>query len=229
MPVHTDKKPTTTTITITKREKDFALAQVQVKFRIAKNSGGVVAVSGAIVGIMLLFYCLHHAAFAGVVSRDRRLFEVVVRLVFVSKWRLFIRRLDQPKATELAGTEGASEPFFSPDGQWVAFVAQSKLKKIPVGGGAAIALCDTTIPLGGSWGEDGNIIATLALAGGPLLRIPSTGGVPMPVTELAPGEATHRWPQILPGRNAVLFTASPNASPGRERKSRRRRATLRSC
>jgi len=129
------------------------------------------------------------------------------RLVFVWKSRLFTRRLDQPKATELAGTEGADEPFFSPDSQWVAFFANNKLKKISVEGGASIALCDMkTTPAGGSWGEDGNIIAALTYMG-PLSRIPSAGGAPTPVTELAQGEATHRWPQILPGGKAVLFTA----------------------
>jgi serine/threonine-protein kinase len=60
--------------------------------------------------------------------------------------------------------------------------------------------------VGGSWGEDGNIIASLNLAGG-LSRIPSAGGPPTPVTDLQNGEATHRWPQILPGGKAVLFTA----------------------
>src|SRR5713226_3862054 len=64
------------------------------------------------------------------------------RLVYVSQARLFTRRLDQPNATELAGTQGATAPFFSPDGRWVAFFAQGKLKKISVEGGAAIALCD---------------------------------------------------------------------------------------
>ena len=65
------------------------------------------------------------------------------RLVYVSQGRLFTRRLDQPNATELTGTQGAYAPFFSPDGQWVAFFAPGKLKKISVEGGAAIALCDT--------------------------------------------------------------------------------------
>ena len=51
------------------------------------------------------------------------------RLVYVSQGRLFTRRLDQPKATELAGTQGAFAPFFSPDGQWVAFFTPRKLKK----------------------------------------------------------------------------------------------------
>jgi hypothetical protein len=128
------------------------------------------------------------------------------RLVYVSQNRLFTRRLDQPAVAELAGTEGAFAPFFSPDGQWVAFFTGNKLKKISVEGGAAIALCDAPNPRGGSWGEDGNILASLAAVGGVLARIPSAGGIPTPVTELAPGEATHRWPQILPGGKAVLLT-----------------------
>ncbi len=128
------------------------------------------------------------------------------RLVYVSQGRLFTRRLDQPKAKELAGTEGAVAPFFSPDGQWVAFRTLGKLKKISVDGGAAVSLCDSGASRGGSWGEDGNIIAALAGNGG-LSRIPSAGGAPTPVTELAQGEITHRWPQVLPGGKAVLFTS----------------------
>ena len=130
------------------------------------------------------------------------------RLVFVSKSRLFTRRLSQPKPTELAGTEGASGPFFSPDGQWVAFFAGGKLKKISAAGGAAIALCDAPAARGGAWGEDHNIISALTSQGGVLSRIPDAGGAPQPLTELAQGETTHRWPQILPGGKAVLFTAN---------------------
>src|SRR5207245_10212016 len=59
---------------------------------------------------------------------------------------------------ELPGTDGAYAPFFSPDGQWVAFFAEGKLKKVSVQGGPAIALCRAPIGAGGSWGEDGNII-----------------------------------------------------------------------
>jgi Tol biopolymer transport system component len=129
------------------------------------------------------------------------------RLVYVSQGRLFTRRLDQPNATELAGTQGAFAPFFSPDGQWVAFFTPGKLQKISVEGGSAIALCSVPSGRGGSWGEDGNIIAQLNNGGG-LSRIPSAGGPPMPVTDLQAGEFTHRWPQVLPGGKAVLFTAA---------------------
>ncbi len=132
------------------------------------------------------------------------------RIVYVSQNRLFTRRLDQPNATELAGTQGVNAPFFSPDGQWVGFFSQGRLQKISVEGGSAITLCDASTGYGGSWGEDDNIIAALNTGGG-LSRIPSAGGPPTPVTDLQNGEVTHRWPQILQGGKAVLFTAS--ASP----------------
>jgi serine/threonine-protein kinase len=130
------------------------------------------------------------------------------RLVYVSQNRLFTRRLDQAQATELPGTEGAYAPFFSPDGQWVAFFVGAKLKKISVAGGAVIVLCNATNGMGGSWGADGTIIAAIRQPGG-LYRISADGGAPAPLTEIdrEHGDFTHRWPQILPGGKAVLFTA----------------------
>ena len=130
------------------------------------------------------------------------------RLVYVSQGRLFTRRLDQPNATELAGTQGALAPFFSPDGQWVGFFTTGKLQKISAEGGSAITLCMAGgNARGGTWGEDGNIVAALIGTGG-LSLIPSAGGTPTAVTDLQSGEGTHRWPQILPGGKAVLFTAA---------------------
>jgi Tol biopolymer transport system component len=129
-----------------------------------------------------------------------------LRVAFVSRERLYTRRLDEPGAIELAGTQGAYAPFFSPDGRWVAFFAQGKLEKISIAGGGVIALCDATDGRGGSWGEDGSIIASLN-GSGVLSLIPAAGGTPVPVTELGPGEVAHRWPQILPGGKAVLFTS----------------------
>jgi DNA-binding winged helix-turn-helix (wHTH) protein len=128
------------------------------------------------------------------------------RLVYVSESKLFTRQFDQADSTELPGTDRAEGPFFSPDGQWVAFNANGKLKKISVRGGPVIQLCD--VPgQGGSWGEDGNIITMLNFT---LSRVPAAGGTATSVTELAPGEMAHRWPQILPGGKAVIFTAYPS-------------------
>jgi serine/threonine-protein kinase len=134
------------------------------------------------------------------------------RLVFVSQGedeirRLFTRRLDEPRALQLTGTEGAYSPFFSPDGQWVGFFAQGKLKKTRVEGGEPISLCDAPASRGGAWGEDGNIVAALDQQAG-LSQIPPQGGEAVAVTKLNPGETTHRWPQVLPGAKAVLFLTS---------------------
>ena len=97
------------------------------------------------------------------------------RLAYVSHNRLFTRQLDQPLATELAGTEGTANPFFYPDGQWIAFSGGGKLKKTAVAGGASVTLCDTSIFMGGSWGEDGTIVVAPSATGG-LVRIPAEGG-----------------------------------------------------
>jgi predicted Ser/Thr protein kinase len=123
------------------------------------------------------------------------------------KVRLYTRLLNHSQVTPLAGTDDASYPFFSPDGEWIGFFADGKLKKIAVEGGAALTLCDGPGPRGASWGDDGNIVAALT-PNGVLSRVHSAGGTPVPVTKLNSGEATHRWPQVLPGSQAILFTAA---------------------
>jgi serine/threonine-protein kinase len=129
--------------------------------------------------------------------------------------RLAVRSLGQPNATPLARTEGGGNPFFSPNGEWVAFGAASKLKKIPIHGGPPITLCDAASLRGGAWGEDGFIVAVLGNAAG-LSRVPENGGSPQPLAKLENGEVTHRWPQILPGRKAVVFSASNNITDWEE-------------
>jgi predicted Ser/Thr protein kinase len=122
--------------------------------------------------------------------------------------RLNTRLLYQSQFTALAGTENALSPFFSPDGEWIGFFADGKLRKISVQGGAAVTLCDAPDPDGASWGDDGTIVAALNGSGGAgLWRVPSSGGSPVLLTKLNPGEVTHRWPQVLRGSQAVLFTA----------------------
>jgi serine/threonine-protein kinase len=128
------------------------------------------------------------------------------RIAYLSRGRIFTRRLDQANATELAITQGATSPFFSPDGQWIGFSANGKLRKISVEGGSEIALCDAGASYtGGDWGDDGNIVMTLNAHSG-LSQVSSAGGKPVPLTELQGEERSHRYPQILPGGKAVLFT-----------------------
>jgi Tol biopolymer transport system component len=134
------------------------------------------------------------------------------RLAFLArspggKQQLVTQLLDQANPSLLPGTENANDPFFSPNGQWIGFFADGKMKKISVQGGAAVTLCDATGTRGASWGEDGWIIVTLSPTGGGLSRVPDTGGTAQAVTQPGDkGEVVHRWPQILPGGQAVLFT-----------------------
>jgi serine/threonine-protein kinase len=125
--------------------------------------------------------------------------------------RLYLRRFDALQATPLV-TGQVSEPFFSPDGQWVGFfsLADRTLKKIPVAGGSAVVICEirSNYPRGASWGEDGSIVFNAgAEAWTPLLRVSSDGGKPEPASALNQGEVAHRWPQVLPGATAMLFAA----------------------
>jgi serine/threonine-protein kinase len=134
------------------------------------------------------------------------------RIVFQSrdadgKLHLSTRLLSQAAAVPIPGTENGSEPFFSPDSQWIGFWVNGKLKKVSVSGGAAITLCDASRELGAAWVEDDSIIANLGITGG-LFRVPASGGTPVSLTKPGDrGEITHRWPQILPGGQSVLFTA----------------------
>jgi serine/threonine-protein kinase len=137
------------------------------------------------------------------------------RLAYVSgaSTKLFTRRLDQPTATELPGTAGATGPFFSPDGQWIGFGAANKLNKISVDGGAIVPLGALRNMNGATWGDDGNIIVAEPFSRG-TVRIPANGGPAEILTPLANGEVTLAFPQLLPGGKAVLFSAV--ATPGAE-------------
>jgi serine/threonine-protein kinase len=124
---------------------------------------------------------------------------------------LYVRRLGQLKARVLSGTDDAESPFFAPDGQWIAFFAGGKLKKVPTAGGAVIPLCDAPSPRGGAWSEDGTIIFqpdTRSVPNSTLMQIPADGGSPRPLAPLIDGEVTQRWPQVLPGGRSVLYTSS---------------------
>jgi len=122
--------------------------------------------------------------------------------------QLYVRRLDQLQAAPLAGTGGARNPFFSPDGQWIGFFAGGKLKKVGATGGAAVTLCDAPQDRGGTWSEDGSILFTPGAQTG-LWRVSSAGGAAEALTtpDPAAGETSHSSPQALPGGEAVLFTA----------------------
>jgi serine/threonine-protein kinase len=144
---------------------------------------------------------------SAVPSPDGKIVAFVGRTTGSANSQLYVRRLDQLQATPLAGTDDAQSPFFSPDGQWIAFFASGKLKKIGVTGGAAMTLCDAPAGRGGTWGDDGTIVFSPNVSETALQRVSSAGGTPVPLTP--EGEVRQaRWPQILPGGQAVLFTSS---------------------
>lgn len=123
--------------------------------------------------------------------------------------RLYLRKLDRLELVPLPGTEGAWQPFFSPDGRELAFFAERKLKKVPVDGGAVVSLAEIGgNPRGGTWAADGTIVLATSPRSG-LARVDARrGGTPTPFThlDLGRGEGSHRWPQAVPGRPWIVFT-----------------------
>ena len=122
------------------------------------------------------------------------------------KTQLFVRTLGEAAPHVLDGTEGCQSPFFSPDGQWIGFFAESKLRKIAVGGAAMQTLADAPFSRGGAWGSDGFIYFAPTNIGG-IWRVPEGGGPATEVTRKDPasGEISHRWPHLVLGSNMLLF------------------------
>jgi serine/threonine-protein kinase len=130
------------------------------------------------------------------------------------RFQLVRRRLDQVDSTPIAGTEGANaHQFFSPDGRWIGFYTGSRVMKMPVAGGRPVLLATLTSgeARGASWTDD---TIVLGRRNGGLVRLPAAGGEPQ--TILKPDDDREYWyPQVLPGRRAILFTASmPAADAG---------------
>jgi Tol biopolymer transport system component len=145
------------------------------------------------------------------ISLDGARMAYIVRDTGGIAGQLYVREFDKPSATPLEGVGHASCPFFSPDGQWIGFFGDGKLKKVSVRGGAPIDLASVSGYRGGAWGDDDTIIFPSRFTS-QLYRIPASGGTPKEVTHLDVKrlETTHRWPQFLPGGKSVLFTASSN-------------------
>ncbi len=120
---------------------------------------------------------------------------------------LYLRDLHSFEARAVAGSNGAKQPFFSPDGKWVAFFAQGQLQKVEVAGGTPVKVVDAAIGYGGVWNEDNTIIYAPTLGSG-LMRIPATGGTPESLTrpDGAGQGYAHTYPAPLPGGHKVLFS-----------------------
>jgi dipeptidyl aminopeptidase/acylaminoacyl peptidase len=126
---------------------------------------------------------------------------------------LHLRELDGAEVRYLEGTERASSPFFSPDGRWLAFFSPGKMSKIAVEGGRPVDLAEASLDRGGTWCPDGSIVFAPAATSG-LFRLRAGSTTPEPLTRLAEGERTHRWPAVLPGGREVAFTIGSVGQPG---------------
>jgi serine/threonine-protein kinase len=127
------------------------------------------------------------------------------RIVYVAvngaNTRLMSRPLDAQESTPIAGTDNATNPFFSPDGRWIGFWSTRTLKKVPAGGGVPMTVVEGAGFLGTSWGTDDTIVYSTD-PGTELWRVSAEGGAPQRVTVKARNSDVHCWPQLLPGNRS---------------------------
>jgi Tol biopolymer transport system component/predicted Ser/Thr protein kinase len=141
------------------------------------------------------------------------------RIAFVAtnadgKFLLWVQSLDTLNGQALAGTEGASSPFWSPDSRYLGFFAGGKLKKMEVAGGPPITLCDAPDNRGGTWNQDGLIVFAPSIRSA-LQRVSASGGVPTAVTVLGQGALAQERPFFLPdGRHFLYREIVPGAVLG---------------
>jgi len=132
------------------------------------------------------------------------------RLAFTAatgaKVQLWVRSLDSTEAYALAGTDGASHPFWSRDSRFIAFFAGSKLKKIDASGGPATTLCDAGVGTGGTWNAD-DVILFSSLGGAGISRVSATGGEVASVAkpDLKLQETDFSNPYFLPDDHHFLY------------------------
>jgi serine/threonine protein kinase/Tol biopolymer transport system component len=145
------------------------------------------------------------------------------RIAFVAsdesgRTRLWVRALDALDAQPLEGTEGASDPFWSPDSRSLAFFANKQLRRMDAAGGPILNLCPAEVGRGGSWSQDGIIVFASFVNGG-IQQVPATGGSPVAVTKIdtASRETTHRWPYFLPDGKHFLYFAASHTDIGHSR------------
>jgi eukaryotic-like serine/threonine-protein kinase len=118
---------------------------------------------------------------------------------------LFLRSMDSLAARLIPGTEGPlASPFFSPDGDWVAYLAPDaqSLRKIAIAGGAPVTICPASLPFGASWGKDGNIL--FAQPAG-IMRVSSDGGMPELIVKTKENEQAE-GPSLLPDGKTILYS-----------------------
>jgi serine/threonine-protein kinase len=126
--------------------------------------------------------------------------------------RLYLRSLDQLNAKPLSGTEGATAPFFSPDGEWVGFWARGSLQRVPITGGPPVTIAQVAPIFGATWADDNSVYfderGSAMNYEQRIWRVDAKGGAPRVVIhpDQSKGEFGYRLPQVLPGGKILLFT-----------------------
>ncbi len=137
-------------------------------------------------------------------SPDGTLLALVAYSTSDTERRLYLRALDGLEIEPLPGTEGASYPFWAPDGRALGFFAGGKLKRLDLPGKAVHSLCDAPTGRGAAWSSRGVIAFAPGMTGG-LFQVPAAGGSPTPLTEPRPS-VSHRLPHFLPDGRHLLYT-----------------------
>jgi serine/threonine-protein kinase len=128
-------------------------------------------------------------------------------VVYWANNQLFLRAMDQLEAFPIQGTEGAREPFFSPDGQWIGFFqltqAKGQLRKASIGGGPTVLICEADNPWGANWSDDDVIL--FGQGPGGIWQVPGSGGTAEQIISVPEGSSAH-GPQRLGIEDWILFT-----------------------
>jgi eukaryotic-like serine/threonine-protein kinase len=144
-------------------------------------------------------------------SPDGRTLAMVAYSAQANNYMLWTYEVGGQQTSLLQGTQGATYPFWSPDGKFIGFFADGKLKKVDVSGGQSQVLCDASNGRGGTWNRDGVIVFTPDSLGAGLFRVSSSGGSPVEMTkpDTTRSEQSHRWPVFLPdGKHFIYFAVN---------------------
>jgi Tol biopolymer transport system component len=143
---------------------------------------------------------------APVVSPDGRRIAFTA-VIAGSPSRLFVRSLDALESTAVEGTDGAKQPFWSPDGKSLGFFALGRLMRVAVTGGVPVVICAAPDGRGGAWSPSGTIVFGPNLIFEGLAKVSASGGKVEPATlvDVERGENSHRWPVFLPDGVHFLY------------------------
>lgn len=177
-----------------------ATARPVTRFSIALQPGQMLTSAGAYMGAELPVLAISHDGT-----------QLAYTAMKNDTYQLYLRPMDRQDSNPIPGTEGATAPFFSPDGRWVGFRSPGKVMKASVSGQAAVTLSDAPLAGGASWGSRG--IIALGNNIGAIERVSDAGGTAQPLAPLEKGENYQMGPQFLPGDKAVLFESGTTPTP----------------